>query len=158
MSVFMSFSSLANDKVFYASRLTDNSGLVYIGYEIDKTLIVKYLKNMQAHLGNEKFHTFRANQIKRDHSSFHITLINPYEYPDIESIDISALPSVSFSFKGLGHGQKLKDSTYFIVASSNEAQTIRKGFGLKEKDFHITLGFDTKDVFGIDKSNASLIR
>jgi len=157
MSLLMTFPSFASN-TYYASVLEDNSGLVYIGYKIDKKLIESDLERMRIHLGDTLFKTYRANQIKRDHGSFHITLINPFEYPDIDNIDVSKLPPVSFSFKGLGHGHKLKDDTYFVVASSNEAQKLRQKFGLKEKDFHITLGFNTKDVFGIDKSVKSLIQ
>jgi len=158
ISVLISGASKANNNKFYPSRLTDNSGLVYIGYEINHDQVTTYLKDMQELLGEKKFKVFRENQIKRDHGSFHITLINPFEYSDVKNIDVSKLPSASFSFKGLGHGRKLEDNTYFIVVSSNEAQKVRQIFSLKEKDFHITLGFDKKDVFGIDKSIKSLVQ
>lgn len=140
-----------------ASQLKDNTGLVYIGYEVNKALLAPYLAQLKSHLGNEKFKIFRAAQAKRDHNSFHITLINPFEYPDVKNIDVTALPKVIFTFEGLGTASNAKDSTYFVVVSGSEAQKVRQQFGLKKKDFHATLGFDSKDVFGVKKDKSSVL-
>ncbi|WP_435274876.1 hypothetical protein ACMAZF_16735 [Psychrobium sp. nBUS_13] len=140
-----------------ASQLKDNSGLVYIGYDVDKKLISPYLAQLKVHLGDEKFNTFRAGQAKRDHHSFHITLINPFEYPNVKNIDVSKLPEITFKFEGLGTASKDAGRTFFVVTSSEKAQQVRKQHGLKNKDFHVTVGFDAKDVFGVSKGMDSLM-
>lgn len=141
----------------YASQLTDNTGLVYIGYNVEKKLVAPYLAQLKSHLGDDKFKAFRAGQIKRDHNSFHITLINPYEYPEVKSIDVSTLPNITFTFEGLGTANKGNDNTYFVVVTAKEAQKVRQQYGLKAKDLHATLGFDSKDVFGVNKDTSSLL-
>ena len=140
-----------------ASQLKDNSGLVYIGYDVNKKMIAPYLAQLKARLGSEKFNTFRARQAKRDHHSFHITLINPFEHPNVKDIDVSKLPEITFKFEGLGTASKEEDRTFFVVASSEKAQQVRKQHGLKSKDFHVTVGFDAKDVFGVSKGMDSLM-
>ncbi len=140
-----------------ASQLTDSTGLVYIGYHVDEKLIAPYLMQLKSHLGEEQFKVFRQGQAKRDHNSFHITLINPFEYPDVKNIDVTTLPKVSFTFEGLGTASKGENTTYFVVASSINAQKMREQYGLKNKDFHATLGFDSKDVFGMSKGRDSLL-
>lgn len=143
-------------EVLTASKLQDSTGLKYIGYKVDRSMVVDYLKEMEERLGNERFALFREAQSKRDHNSFHITLINPYEYDDIENIDISKIPPTKFKFIGLGRASKNNDKTMFVVATSLEAQKFRQSLGLKDKDLHITLGFDRKDVFGVTKNESSL--
>ncbi|MCG7532576.1 2'-5' RNA ligase family protein [Psychrobium sp. MM17-31] len=140
-----------------ASLLKDRTGLVYIGYDVDKKLLKPYLSQLQAHLGEDKFKVFRAGQAKRDHNHFHITLINPFEHPDVKSIDVATLPEISFTFEGLGTAANDKDRTFFVVVSSDKAQQVRKAHGLKTKDFHVTLGFDSRDVFGVSKGMDSLL-
>lgn len=140
-----------------ASLLKDNTGLVYIGYNVDKKLLAPYLKQLKAHLGERQFNIYRAGQESRDHHSFHITLINPFEHPDVKSINVEKLPSITFKFEGLGTASKGKDRTFFVVASSDDGQKLRKAHGLKVKDFHVTVGFDRKDVFGVSKGIDSLL-
>ena len=139
------------------SHLKDSTGLVYLGYKVDKSLISPYLALMKSHLGDEKYQKFRQGQVKRDHNSFHITLVNPFEYPNVQSIDVTTLPKVTFTFEGLGTASNTKDTTYFVVVSGIKAQEIREQLGLKSKDFHATLGFDSKDVFGVKKDKSSVL-
>jgi len=147
----------SNMHTLKASQLTDNSGLVYIGYTVDEALVTNYLSQLKARLGLQQFEKYRAAQSARDHHSFHITLINPYEYPDVKNIDVTTLPAIRFNFEGLGSATKKSNSTYFVVASAAQAQKVRQTYGLKVKDFHVTLGFDTQDVFGVSKGLESLI-
>lgn len=148
--------SLIGPHVLTASKLKDNSGLIYVGYKIDKSLIANYLDEMREKLGDKEFKTYRTAQAERDHDSFHITLINPYEYDDIKNIEMSKLPQATFLFKGLGRASNDKDSAIFVVVSSQAAQQFRKNLGLNNKDFHITLGFNRNDVFGVSKNDSTL--
>lgn len=140
-----------------ASLLKDSTGLVYIGYDVDKKLLKPYLSQLKSYLGEDKFKVFRVGQAKRDHNHFHITLINPFEHPNVKSIDVATLPEINFTFEGLGTAANEKDRTFFVVVSSDKAQQLRKSHGLKAKDFHVTLGFDSQDVFGVSKGMDSLL-
>jgi hypothetical protein len=54
--------------------------------------------------------------------------------------------------RGIGTATKNTNTTYFIVCNSDKLDAIRKRFNLPEHDFHITLGFNLKDVFGVRKN------
>ena len=53
---------------------------------------------------------------------------------------------------GLGTAERNGNRTYFVVVKSDDLQELRKVYGLPEMDFHITLGFNCKDVFGVRKN------
>ena len=53
---------------------------------------------------------------------------------------------------GLGKASRNENTAYFVVCNSKKLDEIRKMYGLKEHDFHITLGFKHKDVFGVRKN------
>jgi hypothetical protein len=55
-------------------------------------------------------------------------------------------------FLGLGKAQKQDNKSYFIVVRSEKLQEVRRKYGLSEQDFHVTLGFKWKDVFGVRKN------
>lgn len=138
--------------------LKDNTGLVYIGYPVDKQVIGHYLAQLEAHVGQKKYKRLRHNQAARDHDSFHITLINPFEHPDVKSINMKDIPPIRFEFVGVGQAKNEKSETFFIVANSTKAQQVRASYQLKNKDFHVTLGFDKTDVFGVSKGVDALIK
>jgi hypothetical protein len=53
---------------------------------------------------------------------------------------------------GVGTAQKNENRAYFVVCRSEKLQAIRKRYDLPEQDFHITLAFKFKDVFGVRKN------
>lgn len=138
--------------------LKDNTGLVYIGYPVSKDLVAPYLVQVKAKVGDAQYKVLRTNQAARDHGSFHITLINPFEHPDVKSIKLSDIPPIRFEFVGVGRAAKEGNQTYFVVINSDKAQQVRSTYKLKAKDFHATLGFDKTDVFGVSKGVDSLLR
>ena len=143
-----------------AVELTDNTGLVYIGGVVDKAELTSYLTQMKGILGDEFGH-FRQAQKARDHHQFHVTLINPFELKELKSQDVTSILSkqqaLTFKLDGLGRVSKKQSHAYFVVAQSKEAQLLRNNLQLKNKDFHITLGFSPNDVFGIAKDRTSLV-
>jgi hypothetical protein len=166
---------IANNKVTQVSakveKLVDNTGLVYIGATISSYDLEPYLRQMIAALGTEKFVKYRANQAARDNHSFHVTLINPFELKQLTK-PVTLGKTISFTLLGLGKAEgkpieqmgrnaqiseKIPHNSYFVVVKSNEGQFFRSQFGLSAKDFHITLGFNPSDVFGVDKSEKALI-
>jgi len=137
--------------------LKDNSGLIYIGYPVSKDLVTDHLAQLKTHVGAEAFTVLRDNQAARDHDSFHITLINPFEHPDIKSISLHDIPPIRFEFVGVGSAEGGANQSYFVVVNAKAAQQVRADYKLKPKDFHITLGFDAADVFGVSKGVDSLL-
>jgi len=60
-------------------------------------------------------------------------------------------PIDDLKFKGIGKASKGDNTSYYIVCSSKKLDIIREVYSLPEFDFHITLGFKWKDVFGVRK-------
>jgi len=54
--------------------------------------------------------------------------------------------------RGLGRAEAGSDITYFIVVDWPDGQKLRKSMGFEPKDFHITVGFDSRDVHGVAKN------
>jgi hypothetical protein len=139
------------------SELRDNSGLVYLGGKVSDAELSGYLEQLKAELGEEQFAIYRQHQAARDHQSFHVTLINPYEYQTIDKAKLAPKTQFRVILHGLGRVEKDEKKSYFVVASSPDGQFIRQNLLLKNKDFHVTLGFYPEDIFGVRKARDTLI-
>jgi hypothetical protein len=145
----------------YLSYIKDIAGNNYLGIKIEKGLIETYLNELKDILGSE-YETYTNLQQQRDHGSYHITVINVMDYNKLSKsgIDkfINSLESVmkypidDLQILGIGTVQKNENRTYFIVCRSEKLKAIRERYDLPEQDFHITLGFKFKDVFGVRKN------
>jgi hypothetical protein len=138
-------------------HLQDSKGLKYIGGLIPKSAIVTYLQQMHTIIPST-FVDYRQQQIKRDHGQFHMTLINPYEYKETEAKKLNIGSSVHITLQGLAKVAKADKETFFVVVDSNQAQSIREKLGLPAKDFHITLGFKSEDIYDVSKGVERLIK
>ncbi len=139
------------------SELRDNSGLVYLGGKVTVAELSGYLAQLKDELGTEQFAIYRGHQAARDHQSFHVTLINPYEYQAINKENLKVPKHFNVTLHGLGKVKKDDKSSYFVVASSSDGQYIRQSLLLNNKDFHVTLGFFPDDVYGVSKGRDTLI-
>ena len=137
-------------------ELTDNSGLTYVGGKVNAADLELYLSQMKKILGDD-FSRYRQYQSERDLKSFHMTLINPYEYQAVTK-DIAIGTILSVSLSGLGRVSLKDKTTYFVVAQSPQATCYRQNLLLTDKDFHVTLGFYPNDIYGVDKGMATLIK
>ena len=154
-------------------ELQSSQGLKYVGGEISAANVDVYLTQLEHILGDD-FSAFRENQAIRDNYTFHMTLVNPYEfqtltkainYGDVFSVTLFGLGKVVKTVEEIN--KKITDneqtkvnkmqSTYFVVAESNEAQYFRQQLLLKPKDFHVTLGFSPKDIYGVRKNKDTLL-
>ncbi len=141
------------------AQLEDNAGLKYIGGTVDKADLNPFLAQLKTLLG-EEFETYRNEQIKRDHGEFHVTVVNPFEYEKLNSTQQVLLEQdldYEVTLLGMGKAEKGDKKAFFVVAKSPKAQALRALLSLKEKDFHITLGFYPTDVYGVAKNESSLI-
>ncbi|NQY49886.1 MAG: hypothetical protein HRT50_12450 [Colwellia sp.] len=137
-------------------KLTDNSGLTYIGGKVNAADLDVYLFQMKQILG-DKFTLYRQYQSKRDHHTFHMTLINPYEYQTL-SKSVAIGTRLSVSLRGLARVSVDDKTAYFVVAQSAQAKSYRQILVLTDKDFHVTLGFYPNDVYGVSKGIETLIK
>ena len=148
--------------IFYITHLKDVIGNNYLGLDIPITIIQPYLNELRDILGEDDYTKFTENQIKRDGGHYHITVINVADYNRlskhmgvdkfVNSLDpILKYPIDDLKLLGVGRAQKNENTSFFIVCDSAKLEAIRTRFELGEQDFHITLGFNFKDVFGVSK-------
>jgi len=148
------------------TKLTDNQGQVYLGAIVSRAELSSYLIKLEQLLG-DSFQQYRAFQAARDHQLFHMTLLSPREYQlaDKGLVEKLLAPDFNSNFSsqlkvtlvGLGKVELDNKETFFVVAQSSDAQLIRQRFLLKNKDFHVTLGFNPNDIYGEKKDSSTLI-
>ncbi|WP_286261659.1 hypothetical protein [Thalassotalea atypica] len=141
-------------------ELRDNTGLIYLAGVVKPADIEIYLKQLKTLLSTE-YEAYRAAQKKRDHGQFHITIVNPFEYEKLNKNEVTVLASkqhLTFKLQGLGAVKNGHGATYFVVAQSKQAQEFRHQLSLKNKDFHVTLGFYPQDIYGVRKNEQTIIK
>lgn len=148
------------------TKLKDNHGQAYLGARVSRAELSPYLTQLQELLGKD-FNHYRALQAARDHQLFYLIILSPkeYQFADKALIDKLLTPDVNHAFSsqlkftlfGLGKVAQNNKESFFVVANSADAQLIRQRFILPAKDFHITLGFNPSDIYGVKKDRSTLI-
>jgi len=147
--------------VTYLTHVKDVIGFNYIGIKFDKSLIQTFLSELKEHLGDD-YDEYVGNQQKRDENGHHMTIINAGDYvalgKEIGMSEFVEQVSKLFTYEiddlklmGLGTATNGTNTTYFVVGKSDKLTAIRNRYALKKHDFHITIGFKHKDVFGQPK-------
>lgn len=154
---------------FYLTYLKDTIGNNYLGIKFDYNTIEPFLNKLKEVLSEEEYEIYTDNQQKRDHGSYHMTVINVTDYNNLSnemgiSNFINSLES-SFDYViddlqllGLGTSSKNENTAYFVVGKSDKLRAVRERYVLPEHDMHITLGFKWKDVFGVRKNEVMQIK
>jgi len=148
---------------YYLTYLKDTIGNNYVGINIPEAIVEPHLEKLKEILGEEDFEIFTQNQKMRDHGHYHITVINVMDCNRLskEMGMVNFVKSVELAFEypiedlellGVGTASKNDNKAYFIVCQSDSLDAIRTRFNLTKQDFHITLGFNAKDVFGVPKN------
>jgi hypothetical protein len=148
---------------YYLTYLKDTIGNNYVGINIPEAVVEPHLEKLKEILGEEDFEIFTQNQKMRDHGHYHITVINVMDCNRLskEMGMVNFVKSVELAFEypvedlellGLGTASKKDNTAYFIVCQSDSLDAVRTRFNLTKQDFHATLGFNTKDVFGVPKN------
>ncbi len=146
----------------FVTHIKDTIGNNYLGIKMEKGLVDKFLNELEEIIGDD-FETFTQNQQNRDHGSYHITVINVMDYNRlskemgidkfVNSLDpIMKYPIDDLKMMGIGTAEKNGNRAYFIVCQSDKLDAARDRYGLPKQDFHTTLGFKHKDVFGVRKN------
>ena len=146
-------------KLEYLKDIANNN---YLGVNIYVDNVSPFLNNLKNILG-DRYESYIRNQQNRDHGHYHITVINVMEYNKLSKeigMDkfINSLESAfdyefdDVQFLGIGTAEKAGNRAYFIVVKSDKLQEVRRKYNLPDQDFHITIGFLHKDVFGVRKN------
>lgn len=143
--------------------LKDKIGNNYVGINIPEDVVEPHLEKLKEILGEEDFEIFTQNQKTRDHGHYHITVINVMDCNRlskemgianfVKSVELAfEYPVEDLEMLGVGMASKNDNKAYFIVCQSDSLDAVRTRFNLTKQDFHATLGFNTKDVFGVLKN------
>ena len=143
--------------------LKDVVGNNYVGINIPNEVVEPHLEKLKEILGEEDFEIFTNNQKTRDQGHYHITVINVMDCNRlskemgianfVKSVELAfEYPVEDLEMLGVGEASKNGNTAYFIVCSSDSLDAVRTRFNLSKQDFHITLGFNAKDVFGVPKN------
>jgi len=149
--------------IYYLTYLKDTIGNNYIGINVSPGVIDPFLNDLKDIIGEEDFDEHTQNQKNRDHGSYHITVINVMEYNSISKkmgMDkfINSLEPIfkyeidDIKMRGVGTAERNGNRAYFVVCDSEKLEQIRSMYDLTKIDFHATLGFKFKDVFGVPKN------
>jgi hypothetical protein len=147
----------------YITHLRDTIGNNYLGIKIPTEALQSYLNELKEVLGEEDYNVFTENQQRRDSGEYHITVINVADYNKltkelgmdkfVSSLDsIFKYPIDDLKFMGIGTVTRNENRAYFIVCDSDKLTAVRNRYELNNHDFHITLGFLHRDVFGVRKN------
>ena len=148
---------------YYLTYLKDTIGNNYVGINIPEAIVQPHLEKLKEILGEEDFQIFTQNQKMRDHGHYHITVINVMDCNRlskemgmsnfVKSVELAfEYPVEDLEMLGVGKASKNANTAYFIVCQSDSLDAIRTRFNLPKQDFHTTLGFNAKDVFGVPKN------
>ncbi len=149
--------------VYYVSYIKDRLGNNYLGIDIPYEIVEPYLTRLEEVIGEENYQIFTKNQQTRDSGKYHMTVINVMDYNRLSKdmgVDkfINSLELVfdyeidDLEMLGIGTATKDTNTAYFIVCKSDKLDAIRTRYELPKFDFHVTLGFNAKDVFGVPKN------
>ena len=151
-------------KIIYIKDSVANN---YLGVNIYRDTVSPFLDQLKEILG-EDYDEYVKYQQNRDHGHYHITVINVPDYTRVskemgfDKFVSSLEPIFDYEFDdvklmGIGTAEKNGNRAYFIVVNSEQLQEVRRKYNLPEQDFHITLGFKYKDVFGVRKNQVMSI-
>jgi hypothetical protein len=149
--------------IYFLSHIRDTIGNNYLGIKIPDGITQPFLNELKDLIGDSDYEEFTSYQKRRDHGSYHMTVINVMDYNRLSKemgVDkfINSLEPIfkyeidDIKMMGLGTAERNGNRAYFIVCESEKLDAIRTRFNLPKHDFHITLGFRHKDVFGIPKN------
>lgn len=137
----------------------EETGDAYLSARVEKSTIANYLELFKRFVTQVEFYEYTLKQQQRDHSTHHMTVVNPLELPQIESQKLEPFVGYPVCIQILGIGTIKEDDneTYFLVCQCPETKNMRKMLNLAPQDFHITIGFKTQDIFNQPKSKSTLI-
>lgn len=142
--------------------LKSKSGRTYVGIDINPAsleLIISTLKSIQP----DNFDELLNNQSNRDDGEFHLTVVSPEEYINLTKFKAGLLQknyigkAESFCILGLGKNSTSDNIAFYAVVESEGLDALRNKLLLPKRDFHITIGFSSRDIHGVKKDRTTLV-
>ena len=66
--------------IYYVTYLKDTIGNNYLGIKFNNEVINPFLDKLKESLTEEEYEVYISNQQKRDHGTYHMTVINVMDY------------------------------------------------------------------------------
>lgn len=159
--------------------IKDSNGSEYFVLNVDKESIQEHVNFLKTKVDP----AFIEAQQKRDHESYHVTILNAIQYGSLKKKNPEALNELiakisqqkpSFISHGIGtvsgerkqNKKEIEDGeppqhiqAYFMILENHEIDQLRKEalYDWNITALHCTLAFKTQDVHGVDKGISSLI-
>lgn len=127
-----------------------SKGCLYVKF--DKTEINEYIKYIDAVSSIPEIAI--KNKLTRDGENYHITVVTAEEMKKNDlNFDDMINKNCECHMFGFGYNYKIQtDKCYYLLCGSSELDNLRKKNKLPTKHFHVTLGFDFKDIHDVDKN------
>lgn len=143
------------------SKIEGLNGWSYYGCEVPGHVVEAFRGEWVNHVGVEKAKELEANRAGRvSGSSYHMTVLTPRELRSIKKTGTFTKPpeaATDIELVGVGTISNETNTAWYVVCRSPKADEWRSSQGLGPKDFHITLGFEPKDVYDKFKGEETLI-
>jgi len=142
--------------------LKDINGNDYLGFDISKSyaskrIVEMYIDNMNLEIIG--FDKCNKKLLERNKNSYHITIFNVKECGiNKDLLLLKNLQIDDIKFNGVGSINNGDNITYFIIVESKHIKTIRSLSNMDERDLHITIGFNNKDLFHDRKNIANILK
>lgn len=145
-------------KTSIVAAITPQAGGRYFGVHVPKESLTAHLEAFRREVSPEVAAHMEELKAARDRGYvYHLTTIGPPEMRALKGVkpDLSLKPTITY--RGVGRAEDKGSVAWFVVCESPELQAWRAQQGLPPKDFHITLGFDPKDVHSKSKGLDSIV-
>jgi len=147
----------------YLTHIKDTLGNYYIGVKIPSGYLTKFLEDMKSFLSEDDYSKYTSYKNNRDNGEYHITVINAIDYGKlvksmggdkfVQSLEkVFSYPIDDLKMLGVGTASRDENRTFFVVCDSDKLEAVRNRYSLEDIDFHTTIGFKYKDVFGVSKN------
>lgn len=148
---------------YYITYLSDILGNNYLGIKLPNEILQPFLNDFKDIVGEDDYIKYTNLQKDRDKGDYHITVINVMDFNRLSKemgIDkfVNSLNSVfkyeidDLKMMGVGTAERNGNRAYFVVCESEKLDAVRVRYGLSKHDFHSTIGFLHRDVFGVRKN------
>ena len=142
-----------------ARQHENRNGDPYLSAIVDRAALHPYLDALRSYLGENRANRYILNLKRRNAGTFHITVLSPFEYGKVFGrLEHNVRVHGHAVLHGVGCVQRPTEETYYIVVTCSEFAHFRHSLDLPPRDFHITLGFRTRDIHNVRKDLRTLLK
>lgn len=137
----------SGDRSFEIEPMKNGS---FFGVTVPNDMISPSVEKFVRSVGSERAGSLMADRNRRDGTKYHLTVVTPAEVRQIGRETLCEAFSglrASLTLHGIGKVSEDGREAFYVIVESADLDAARKSVGLGDKDFHITIGFDRKDIF-----------